>query len=82
MSTGEHPGSALQASGGAGSIPLQRKKRHHSNAAAAIAARRAGQLGPGMPIEDDGDQGAPFVSSSRDASEVSPGDAVEFSAVA
>jgi hypothetical protein len=51
-------------------VPLLRKKRHHSNAAAAIAARRAGQLGPGMPAEEEDDQGAPFVSSSRDASEV------------
>jgi hypothetical protein len=74
MSTSEqqgHPGLTPLASSGAGSIPLQRKKRHHSNAAAAIAARRSGQLGPGMPAEEDGDQGAPFVSSSRDASEVS-----------
>lgn len=73
MSTTEQQGQAglsSQVSSGLGSVPLTRKKRHHSNAAAAIAARRAGQLGPGMPAEEEDDQGAPFVSSSRDASEV------------
>lgn len=62
---------APNSSSGLSSIPPQRKKRHHSNVAAAIAARRAGHTGPGgINVEEEEGQGMPFISSSRDASEV------------
>lgn len=76
MSTTEQQGHSSNAAGG---ILAQRKKRHHSNAAAAIAARRAGHLGSGITAEEDEGQEAPFISSSRDASEEDNDDASGFS---
>jgi hypothetical protein len=76
MSHADQVGSGLnslsgQAGGGAGAASVVKKKRYYSNAAAAIASRRAGQLGQVVNNDDEDLEGAPFISSSRDASEVS-----------
>jgi hypothetical protein len=75
MSNADQHGSAVNSSSGqvnnvAAAAAIPKKKRHHSNASAAIAARRAGHLGQGVTNGEDDSLGAPFISSSRDASEV------------
>ncbi|UZJ53073.1 hypothetical protein CBS101457_002393 [Exobasidium rhododendri] len=80
MSHAEQTGSTVnsssnQAGSGLAASAIHKKKRYHSSAGAAIAARRAGQLGQGLSNEDDDLQAAPFISSSRDASEEDNDDA-------
>jgi hypothetical protein len=75
MSNLDQHGNAAQSSAGPTGSGLaaalaQKKKRHHGNASGAIAARRAGHLGVGLANDEEDVQGAPFISSSRDASEV------------